>query len=187
MGDVAAKNLDQMGRENLERMLNERQRRFAAEYVKNGGNGTKAAEAAGYSARSAHVQATRLLQNDKVQALRRAYTRELYNALGLTPEKIGLELWGIYQRCMQGEEHLSWDSDAHAYVPDGSWVFDAKNALRALELMGKQVGALVERVEVSAPEQPMSLAKMLEAARGVLADAGGAGDTAPGETEREQQ
>lgn len=160
--------------------LNERQRRFVLEYVKNGGNGTEAAIAAGYSPRSAAVQASRMLNLDKVQAYRRTCARELYKALGLTPEQIGLKIWAVFQRCMQAEEHLSWDSDAHAYVPDGTWQFDAKNALRSLEMLAKLEGSLVERVEVSAPEQPMSLAKMLEAARGVLEDAGGGGDPAPG-------
>lgn len=160
-------------RDELERALNERQKRFALEYVRNGGNGTEAAISAGYSARSAHVQASRLLKDDKVLAYRRMCARDLYKALALTPDAIGMEIWGIYRRCMQGEEHLSWDSEQHAYVPDGSWVFDAKNALKALEMLAKLDGTLVERVEVTAPEQPITLARMLELARGVVEDAGG--------------
>ena len=151
--------------------LNERQKRFVLEHLNNGGNGTEAAIAAGYSPRSAAVQASRLLRDDNVQAYRRTCARELYNALGLTPEQIGLRIWDVFQRCMQAEEHLSWDQEAHAFLPDGSWQFDAKNALRALELLGKQAGAFTERVEITAPEQPMSLARMLEAAREVVADA----------------
>ena len=42
------------------------QRRFAAEYATNGGNGTKAAKDAGYSERSAHEIARKLLLNPTV-------------------------------------------------------------------------------------------------------------------------
>ena len=163
----------------LERALNERQKRFVLEYVRNGGNGTEAAMKAGYSARSAHVQASRMLKDDKIQAYRRACVRELYKQLGLTPEAIGMEIWGVYQKCLEATPHLVWDSRAHDYVPDGTFVFDSRGALKALELLAKQNGALTERVEISAPEQPMSLAKMLEAAREVLADADGGGGSAP--------
>ena len=47
-------------------MLNPRQEKFAENYARHG-NGTKAAKDAGYAERSAHVQASRLLKNDKVR------------------------------------------------------------------------------------------------------------------------
>ena len=47
--------------------MNERQRRFVAEFLKSG-NGTQAALRAGYSENGAAVQATRLLKNAKVCA-----------------------------------------------------------------------------------------------------------------------
>jgi phage terminase small subunit len=48
-------------------MLTDHQQRFAAEYAANGGKGTAAAKAAGYSERSAHEIARQLLQKDEVQ------------------------------------------------------------------------------------------------------------------------
>lgn len=162
----------------LERVLNDRQKRFVLEYLKNGNNGTEAAIKAGYAPRSAHVQASRMLKDDKVQAYRRVCVRELYKQLGLTPEQIGLEIWGVYQKCLEGTPHVVWDRDLRDYVPDGTFNFDSRGALKALELLAKQNGALTERVEISAPEQPMSLARMLEAAREVLADADGDGGKA---------
>ena len=47
--------------------MNERQRRFVAEYLKDG-NGTQAAIRAGFSENGAAVQATRLLKNAKVRS-----------------------------------------------------------------------------------------------------------------------
>ena len=128
--------------------LNERQKRFVLEYLKNGGNGTEAAIAAGYSPRSAAVQASRLLNDDKVLAYKRVCARQVFNALGITPAQIGLELWGVYRKCLEAEPHMRWDTDAHAWVPDGTWMFDARGATRALELLGKMEGAFRERVEI---------------------------------------
>ena len=47
--------------------MNERQRRFVAEFLTSG-NGTQAAIRAGYSAKGAAVQATRLLRNANVRS-----------------------------------------------------------------------------------------------------------------------
>ena len=180
-GENVAENWDAMPEAELEKRLTERQRRFALEYLRNGGNGTAAAISAGYSPKSAHVQASRMLRDDKVTAYRRAQARVLYKALGLTPEKIGLETYSVYQRCMQAEEHLSWDADAHAYVPDGMYVFDSRGALKALELLGKLAGAYTEKIEISAPkEENWDLRQMLTAAQGVVNGAAGGSDPAPG-------
>ena len=135
--------------------LNDRQKRFVLEYLRNGGNGTEAAIAAGYSAKSAAVQASRLLNDDKVLAYKRMQARQVYKSIGITPEQIGLELWGVYKRCMEAEPHLSWDSDAHAYVPDGNYVFDSRGAVKALELLGKMQGAFKERVELAAEPETL--------------------------------
>lgn len=164
----------------LEKRLTERQKRFVLEYMRNGGNGTAAAIAAGYSPRSAKGQASRMLTYEDVQAYRRLCAREQYKQLGLTPEQIGLEIYGVYQKCLEGTPHLVWDSKQHDYVPDGTFVFDSRGALKALEMLAKQQGLLAEKLEISAPELPMSLAAMLEAAREVLNDADGDGDQAPG-------
>jgi hypothetical protein len=47
--------------------LNEKQEAFCRHYVANGGNGAKAARDAGFAEKSAHVTASRLLKDDRVQ------------------------------------------------------------------------------------------------------------------------
>lgn len=135
--------------EELEKSLTERQRRFVSEYLSNGGNGTEAAIIAGYSKKSAAAQASRLLNDAKVSAYRRARARQVYNNLGLTPEKIGLDLYEIVQRCMTAVPHLSWNSETHQWEPDGTYVFDAKGATRALELLGRMEGIFKDKLEVT--------------------------------------
>lgn len=128
--------------------LTERQKRFVLEYLSNGGNGTEAAVAAGYSRKSAAAQASRLLNDAKVIAFRQAQARQIYKNLGLSPEKIGLDLYEIFKRCMAAEPHMSWNYETHQLEPDGTYVFDSKGATRALELLGKMEGIFRERVEL---------------------------------------
>lgn len=57
--------------EELERLLTEQQKRFVSELEKDG-KPAEAAKRAGYSARTAESQASRLLKNVKIAAYRRA-------------------------------------------------------------------------------------------------------------------
>lgn len=62
--------------------LTPKRERFVAEVIKNGGNGTKAALAAGFAESGAHQEAYRLLRNAEIQErIRRAKERA-----GITPE-----------------------------------------------------------------------------------------------------
>ena len=146
----------------LEQEMKPQQVRFVRELLANGGNATEAAISAGYSPKSAATTASRMLRNEKVIAYRCACARQIYSQLGLTTEQIGLHLYEVFTRCMEAKPHLSWDTEQHEWVPDGTWTFDAKGATRAMELLGKMSGAFRERVEVSGSvemTQPMSMAE----------------------------
>ncbi len=119
--------------------LTPKQRKFCEAY-ESCGNGTNAAIAAGYKESSAAVQASRMLKNDKLLAYLRAHAREELKALGLERESIYLKTYDVFKRCMVAEPHLSWNSEDRKYEPDGSWIFDAKNALKALDMLGGWMG-----------------------------------------------
>lgn len=125
--------------EELERLLTEQQKRFVAELERDG-KPAEAAKRAGYSEKTAESQASRLLKNVKIAAYRRARSIDLYKRQGITPEWVGNELLEIYRRCMEAEPHLSWDREARAWMPDGTWVFDAKGALNAIGKIGESMG-----------------------------------------------
>lgn len=128
----------------LERMLTEQQRRFVAA-VDSGMTPTDAAIHAGYSERSASSTSSRLMKNDKIAAYRRARAIDLYQRQGISPEWVGNELIRVYRRCIQAEPHMVWDSEAHAYVPDGSFQFDVKGAIQALTKIGEMQGAFRQK------------------------------------------
>ena len=131
---------ENMGLEELERLLTRRERLFVEEYDKDG-NGTQAAIRAGYTPgkknASAAVQACKLLRSPKVSAYRRARANELCRQLGLSPESIRLNMMDVYRRCMTATPVMKYDQAQGDWVETGTYEFDSKGALKALELLGK--------------------------------------------------
>lgn len=106
--------------------LSPRRRKFAAEYVRNGFNGTKAVFAAGYNMgyNAASVEAHRLLRNPNVQAI----------------VKKALE-----KAQMSAEDVL----DELSEVARAEVRIDAAQKIKALELIGKHHKLFTEKVEHS--------------------------------------
>ena len=72
-----------MTQQGQERKLTMKQQAFVTAFLENDFNATKAAIASGYAKKSAHVQGSRLLRNDKVAE---AIRKEL-DSRGVTPAK----------------------------------------------------------------------------------------------------
>ena len=134
---------ENMGLEELEKLLTRKERMFVEEYDRDG-NGTQAAIRAGYAAgkknASAAVQASKLLRSAKISAYRRARATELCRQLGISRETIRLNVMDIYRRCMTAEPVMKYDSNLREWVESGEHVFDSKGALKAMGLLGKPLG-----------------------------------------------
>lgn len=72
--------------------LSDQQKLFCHEYITQKFNGTQAAINAGYSPRSAKEQAARLLTNHNIRTLLTELKKDLGLRLGITRERIALEL-----------------------------------------------------------------------------------------------
>jgi phage terminase small subunit len=110
--------------------LNSRQKRFVAEFAADA-NGKQSAIRAGYSARTAEVQASRLLRNVKV-------SRELSRQ----QEKIAAKLELTAERVLAMLEEAR-DVAMAAEPPQTS------AAIKATELLGKHIGMFPNRVAVT--------------------------------------
>jgi phage terminase small subunit len=96
--------------------LTEKQRIFVSEYLRNGGNGSAAAVAAGYAAESARVTASRMLRHPEI-ASRIAAGKERQNGrvegmLGedvITPERVLTEV-----------ARIAYSDPLHALAEDGT-------------------------------------------------------------------
>lgn len=98
---------------------NWRQARFVSEYCANGGNATKAAEAAGYSAKSSRQQGARLLTKASIKAEIQAHKAALQ---------------------VQSGRDAGWlmgNLEREAIDPSNS----GSERIRALEVMGRVMGA----------------------------------------------
>ncbi len=92
---------------------NSRHDRFCREYIKDL-NGTRAAIAAGYAKKSAHVTASQLLSNPKVKELLAELTKKQADKLDLSTEKVlsGLSSMGFSNML----DYMKVTEEGDAYV-----------------------------------------------------------------------
>lgn len=99
--------------------LRGKEERFCQEYVIDY-NGTQAAIRAGYNPADAANRAYRLMKKAEISARVRELEKELAERLALSQDQVVLQLKRQYDECVAEK--------------------DRKNALKALELMGKHLG-----------------------------------------------
>ena len=132
----------------LEKLISPKEKRFIEELEADGCK-AEAALRAGYgkkNKRSAATAASRILAKEDVAEYRMLRAMMIYEEQGISAESIMTETAKVYRRCMQAEPVMIWDPEAKDWVESGEYRFDSKGALKALELMGENVGAF-ERAE----------------------------------------
>lgn len=123
--------------------LTPKQERFCQEYLIDL-NATQAAIRAGYSAKTAQEQASRLLSNVMVQAAIDAGKKQRSESTGITAERVLTGIMGVIERCEQAVPVLDEDGNE-----TGEWKFESGSALRGYELLGKHLKLFTERIEVN--------------------------------------
>ncbi len=63
----------------------------------------------------------------------------------ITPELVAFELYAVYLKCMQEIPVLTKDKETGKQVPTGVYQFDARSALKALQLLGDAVGLFKDK------------------------------------------
>lgn len=133
--------------------LTKKQATFVAEYLVDL-NATQAAIRAGYSKRRASEIAWQLLQKTTVrEAIEKAREQQAKRTL-INADYVLNNLREVVERSMQrapvtnmkGEQIID-DEGNHL------WAFDAKNANRALELLGKHLGLWTDKVQAEVSGQ----------------------------------
>jgi phage terminase small subunit len=140
--------------------LNERQKRFVLEYLKDF-NGSAAYQRAGYSAKGtvADVGASKLLRQAKVRkALARA-REELLQHLVVDKQYIMDHLRRNLERAMQEVEVVDKKGN-----PTGVFQYEGAVANKVLELMGKELGMFKGNVEVNHAE-PITTIEIIRTVR----------------------
>jgi phage terminase small subunit len=115
---------------------------FVAEYLANGLNATKAAESAGYSAKTADTQGARLLVNVKVAAAIAAKTTKRLQKLEVTGDYVLETIVSTIERCKQAEQVMF-----RGQPVEGAYQFDASSVLKGAELLGKYLKLFTDKHE----------------------------------------
>lgn len=123
--------------------LTAQQQRFVDEFCVDR-NGRQAAIRAGYSKNTADQQASRLLNNVKVQEAIEAKLKRLSMKTELTAEWVLTRFKDIAERCMQAEPVIDRDGNE-----TGEYTFNANGANKALEMIGKHLGLFTDKVSLS--------------------------------------
>jgi phage terminase small subunit len=120
--------------------LTDKQKRFCDEYLIDL-NAKQAAIRTGYSAKTAEVQASRLLSNVKVQEYISHKQKKLEAKAEVNAQWVLDNLKFVAERCMIPEPLYDKQGNIVEYT------FQAAGANRALELIGKHLGMFTDKIE----------------------------------------
>ena len=109
--------------------MTEKQKLFILEYQKDG-NATQAAIRAGYSNKTAYSIGQKLLKKVEIQKALEADITARAERVKMSADDVIQDLITIKDRCMTGKP------------------FDARGAIKALELIGKHLGMFTSKIQV---------------------------------------
>lgn len=159
-----------------DKKLTPKQLRFVEEYLVDL-NATQAAIRAGYSERSAKVQACRLLTKDNVSRAVERGKAERSKRTEITQDFVLSGLKEVAERCLQKMPVMVFDRVERCMVQkqdeDGRdiWEFDSTGANRAFELLGKHLGLFVDKLQIEDEPMPTKIEIVVKDARKPKGDA----------------
>ena len=122
--------------------LSPKQRLFIKEYLIDL-NGTQAAIRAGYSAKTANEQASRLLANVNIAKLVQDAMDKRAEKLEISADYVLGVIKATIERCSQAEQVTAPDGSI-----EGVYKFDAAAVLKGAELLGKHLKLFTDKQEV---------------------------------------
>jgi len=126
---------------NIINNLTEKQQRFCQEYLIDL-NGTQAAIRAGYSKKTADMQASRMLTKDKIKDYLGGLRADIANSNKITVEKVLAGLQLNIKRAMQ--EEPVYDQEGNA---TGEYTYHGSVVNKAYELLGKHLGMFTDKIQ----------------------------------------
>lgn len=129
----------------MARKLTEKQDKFCHEFIIDC-NGTQAAIRAKYSEATAAQTASRLLTNVNICNRIAELQKKAFDKTEISAQNVLESIIEIRGRCMNAEPVMI--REGSSFVESGEWKFDASNALKSNELLGKHLKLFVDKQEV---------------------------------------
>lgn len=132
--------------------LNERERRFCEEFIVDY-NGTRAARSAGYGDAGASVRASELLQRPEILEYMNYLKGEQTARTKISADYVLGAIVETLERCRQDIRPVRNRKGEHVETEDKegefakAYEFDAKNVLKAAELLGKHLAMFTDVVD----------------------------------------
>jgi len=130
--------------------LNEKQKKFCKEYVLDF-NATQAAIRAGYSKKTASVIGYENLRKPQIQEYFKKLMKKPLEKADVSIDNVLNYAVEIRSRCMTEEPVMVKTSEG--MEESGEWKFDASNALKANEQLGKYLKMFTDKVEVDSNQE----------------------------------
>jgi len=130
----------------MSRKLTDKQKQFILEYMKDL-NATQAAIRAGYSAKTAKVIGHETLTKPYIAERLDAEIKKRSERVKVTADDVLKDIIEIKNRCMTKEPVTEYDKITGRYIETGEWQFDAGNALKATQQLGKHLKMFTDVIE----------------------------------------
>lgn len=125
-------------------------------------NATAAARRAGYSPKTAGATGAENLKKPEIKQAIDAAMSERQQRTEITQDYVLFNLREIVDRTMQKKPVIVKGEQLTDENGLGVWTFDAKNAIKALELIGKNLGMFTDKIQANIKsDMPTTLAELM--------------------------
>ena len=129
--------------------MTDKQKRFITEFLVDL-NATQAAIRAGYSAKTAYSIGQENLKKPEIRQAIDTAMKEREARTEITADYVLTNLREIVERCMQKQPVFTKGEQATDEQGRAIWTFNARDAIKALELLGKNLGLFIDKTEIKA-------------------------------------
>lgn len=147
--------------------MTHKQQLFILEYLKDF-NATRSALEAGYSKKTAYSIGNELLKNPEIQEAINSAMKQREERTEITQDYVLQNLTEIVERTMQRKPVMSKGEQATDENGNNLWTFDAKNAIKALELLGRHLGMFTDKIQAELKDNTLADFIMAEYQEGTL-------------------
>lgn len=149
------KNYESMTIDVIEKHITEQEKQFIGLFETTY-DGKSSAQLAGYfpgDDKAASAKADKLLRSPRIRVYRKLNTADLYHKRNLSPERIIMRIDDLYLRSVQAVPHMTRNKETKEPEPDGTWIYESKDAISTLKVLGGALDIYGKKAETAGPAE----------------------------------